>query len=80
MKLSNELQIKATLIHEKSKCLSFCPKFLHFIVCDTFKAVTKKLESCLGWKFRSSPYSGSGWGNRTVGARLRKQGFRIRDR
>lgn len=30
MKLSNELQIKATRIHEKSKCLSFCPKLLHF--------------------------------------------------
>lgn len=30
MKLSNELQVKATRINEKSKCLSFCPKFLHF--------------------------------------------------
>ena len=28
MKLSNELQIKATRIHEKSKCLSFLSRIL----------------------------------------------------
>ena len=42
MKLSNELQIKATRIHEKSKCLSFCPKCLHFKLFTTLLRLLRK--------------------------------------
>ena len=42
MKLSNKHQIKATHIHEKSKCLSFCPKFLHFTLFTTLLRLLRK--------------------------------------
>ena len=79
IKLSNELQIKATHIHEKSFILSKI--FTFYVVYDTFKAVTKKLESCLKVGiFGAVRTRGSDGKIRTVGARVRKQGFRIRDR
>ena len=65
--MSNELQIKAATIYEKSKIsLTLSKIFTFYVVYGTCKAVTKTLKRCLSWKFWGIPYLESGWVNSRI--------------